>query len=113
MEDESLVVFITAPSEEIAEKIADLLVKQKLAACVNLWSPIYSVYSWEGKVCKDEEVLMLVKTRASLFEDRLIPAVKSIHPYQLPEIIGLPIRMGLPGYLEWILQSTQPVSDHS
>jgi periplasmic divalent cation tolerance protein len=103
-----VVVFITAPSMDVAQQIANALVEQKLAACVNILPAIQSIYRWEGKIFNEEETLLIVKSRADLFEDRLIPAVQAVHPYQVPEIIALPILMGLPGYLDWIQDVTVP-----
>ncbi len=106
MNHNSVVVLITTPSKDVGKKIAGVLLEQKLAACVNIISPVNSLYFWEGQTHDDEEALLIVKTQASLFADRLIPAVKAIHPYELPEIIALPIVMGLDGYLDWIGEVT-------
>ena len=106
MED-FIVVFITAPSVEDGEKIARFLVEQRLAACVNMIPQIHSVYHWEGQVEQESEALLIVKTKAKLFETHLIPAVQRIHPYKVPEIIAVPIQAGLPAYLNWINQETQ------
>jgi cystathionine beta-lyase len=100
------VVFITAPSVEVGEQIARELLKQKLAACVNLLPGIRSLYTWREELQVDQEVLLVVKTRADLFSDRLVPLVQMIHPYELPEIIALPIDDGLPAYLNWIQQES-------
>ena len=97
-----IVVLITAPSKEVGKQIARVLLEQELAACVNIISPIDSIYTWEGKICNDEEVLLVVKSRAELFENQLVPAVQAIHPYRVPEIIALPIKMGAKSYLDWI-----------
>ncbi len=101
MED-YLVVFITAPSEEVGEQIARALVEQKLAACVNIAAPVRSIYVWEGEVQDDAEVLLIAKTRAAVFAEKLVLAVQAIHPYDVPEIIALPIARGAQGYLGWI-----------
>jgi periplasmic divalent cation tolerance protein len=106
MTDQAIVVMITAPSQEVAREIAAALLEAKLAACANVLLGVRSYYTWKGQPQEDEEVLMLVKTRAALFESRLVPAVKAIHPYELPEIIALPVQMGLEGYLEWIYAET-------
>lgn len=97
-----IVVLITAPSKEVGKQIARVLLEQELAACVNIISSIDSIYTWEGKICTDEEVLLVVKSRAELFENQLVPAVQAIHPYRVPEIIALPIKMGAKSYLDWI-----------
>ncbi len=99
---EHIVVLITAPSKEIGTEIANALLEQKLAACVNIVSSIHSLYTWEGETCSDEEVLLVVKTKAAIFEDEFVPAVRAVHPYEVPEIIALPIIMGSKSYLDWI-----------
>ena len=93
-------IIVTTDSKESAKKIAGLLVERRLAACVQLL-PIESVYVWEGKVCDSEEILLLIKSKAALF-DELARAVKENHEYEVPEIIQLPIVSGLPEYLKWI-----------
>jgi periplasmic divalent cation tolerance protein len=104
MADRILVALITAPSREVAESIASMLVEKRLAACVNILPPVRSIYRWEGKVSEEDEVLLLVKTRPELFSTRLLPAVQEMHPYQLPEIIALPVEAGLEDYLKWVAQ---------
>ena len=107
MEQSFIVVLITVPSRETGQEIANLLLERKLAACVNIISPITSIYTWEGQARTDEEALLIVKTRLDLFEERLIPAVQSVHPYEVPEIIALPILMGSRRYLDWMDEATQ------
>ena len=102
-----IVILITAPSPEVGKQIARLLVEQNLAACVNIISPVRSIYRWEGQIQEDEETLLIVKSRADLFEDYVIPMVKAIHPYQVPEMIALPIQSGLDAYLEWLQKETR------
>ncbi len=104
--DEAIIVLITVPSVEMGKHIARELLERKLAACVNVVSPICSLYTWQGEIHEDEEALLIVKTRASLFEEGLVPAVTALHPYQVPEIIATPITKGLQNYLGWISQST-------
>ena len=106
MNSQAIVVLITVPSKQVGEEIAHVLVEQKLAACVNILSGISSIYLWRGAINRDEEVLLIVKSRADLFEERLLPAVQAIHPYEVPEIIALPVVMGYPGYLDWIQEVT-------
>lgn len=102
----AIVVLITAPSEEVGRGIAQALLDNKLAACVNIVAPINSLYLWQGDINDDEEVLLIVKSRAELFEQGLIPAVKEVHPYDVPEIIALPILLGDQDYLDWIEAET-------
>ncbi|HEX9028846.1 MAG TPA: divalent-cation tolerance protein CutA, partial [Anaerolineales bacterium] len=78
------------------------LLEQKLAACVNILPQLRSLYIWQGQIHDDEEAMLLVKTRAELFETQLIPAVKMVHPYEVPEIIALPVQAGSKDYLDWI-----------
>jgi periplasmic divalent cation tolerance protein len=107
MDTNHIVVLITTPSIETGQQIADALVDQGLAACVNILSPIHSIYLWQGKKQRDEETLLIVKTTRDLFTDRLVPAVQAIHPYEVPEIIALPIVLGSQKYLDWIEESAQ------
>jgi periplasmic divalent cation tolerance protein len=107
MDDKPILVMITTPSKEIGKQIADVLLAEKLAACVNIISPINSLYTWKGEINDDEESLLIVKSRESLFAEGLVPAVRTIHPYEVPEIIALPIISGLDDYLDWIAESTQ------
>jgi len=106
MNDSPIIVLITAPSPDVARQIAAALLEQKLAACVNVLPGIRSYYTWKGQPQEDEEVLLLVKSRSALFESRLVPAVKAVHPYELPEIIAVPVAMGLQSYLEWMMTET-------
>ena len=108
MDFETVVALITAPSQEVAQNISDKLLQEQLAACVNIVSPVNSFYLWQGKINNDTEVLLICKTRADLFQNEFIAAVKSVHPYEVPEIIALPIIMGSPAYLDWIKEATKP-----
>ena len=101
METKHLVVFVTTPSKDIGEQIGRTLVEAQLAACVNLLPEIRSIYTWEGEVYNEAEVMMVVKTQASLF-DALAESIQSLHPYEVPEIIALPISAGSENYLAWI-----------
>lgn len=104
--DRLLLVLITAPDLGIAQKIARALVENKIAACVNISPGLLSIYSWEEKLQEDEEVLLMVKTREELLEDHLLPQVHDLHPYDLPEIISLPIVGGSQAYLKWVQEET-------
>jgi periplasmic divalent cation tolerance protein len=101
------VVFVTAGSEEQAATIANALVGEKLAACVNIVSPVRSIYRWNDRVQSDREHLMIIKTRASLIS-RIEVRVKELHSYEVPEVIALPIIAGAKPYLAWLLASTTP-----
>jgi len=95
------VVFLTAPDGEVAERLARGLLEERLAACVNLIPGIRSFYRWQGAVQDDAEVLLVVKTRADRLE-ALASWVQDLHPYELPEILGLPVIGGSQAYLDWI-----------
>ncbi len=98
---EYAVVFVTAPSLEVARRVGFEVVEKKLAACANLVPGIESIFHWEGKMQQEQEVFMLLKTRAGLIDD-LVAAIRDLHPYSTPEIIALPILSGSRDYLEWI-----------
>jgi periplasmic divalent cation tolerance protein len=97
------IVFVTAP-ERASAKIAEELVKKKVAACVNIL-PIRSIFSWKGKIEDDRENLLIIKTKKPRIE-QLKEIIKQIHPYEVPECIILPIEDGLPDYLRWIDETT-------
>lgn len=101
-----IAVFITASKEEEAVHIAKELVGSGLAACVNIIRDIRSVYSWQGKIEDEAEVLLVAKTRAELFED-LMKKIKALHSYSVPEIIALPIVEGSEDYLTWLRNETE------
>ena len=107
MDDQYIIVLITTPSKEVGEQVANALLEKKLAACVNMLAPVNSLYTWEGATTHDEETLLVVKSRAELFQEHLVPVVQANHPYQVPEIIALPILMGSASYLAWIDEVTQ------
>ena len=100
-----VVVLVTCGSEEEASKIAHALVDERLAACANIISPIRSIYRWQGKILDEREWLLVVKTQETRFQD-LEKRVKSLHSYQVPEIISLPILAGSSSYLSWLEEST-------
>lgn len=99
-----VVVLITTPSREEAERIARDLLSKKLAACVNMVSDVKSLFWWEEKIDEANESLLVIKTRLDQMKE-LIESVKQIHSYTVPEIIALPIITGNTRYLEWINQT--------
>jgi periplasmic divalent cation tolerance protein len=105
--DAHAVLFVTVPNDETATRIAHALVGEHLAACVNRVPGVTSTYFWEGKVCVDAELLLVIKTRRALFEG-VRARVRELHPYTVPEIIALPIVAGDAAYLAWLDASTQP-----
>jgi periplasmic divalent cation tolerance protein len=103
----ALVVLVTASNAEEASRIADALVGGRLAACVNIVSGIESVYRWEGKVARDSEVLMIIKTTDDCYA-ALETQVKALHSYTTPEVIALRIERGSDAYLNWLTDSVAP-----
>ena len=91
----------TCPDKESAESLAYILVENGLAACVNIIPGVTSVYEWQGEINKGQECILLIKTRADIYED-LESTIRSEHPYELPEIIAVPIEQGLSTYLSWL-----------
>ena len=101
-----LLVFTNLPDRASAERLADLLLERRLAACVNILAPCRSVYRWKGAVQHEEEHPMLIKTSAERY-GALEQALRQGHPYELPEIIAVPIEQGLPAYLDWVAAETK------
>jgi periplasmic divalent cation tolerance protein len=103
---ELCVVLVTVPNQDVGEKISQILVEERLAACVNCVSNVTSLYRWQGKLEKDQELLLIVKTQRQLV-DALVGRVQAEHPYEVPEIIALPIVAGSKAYLDWVVQETK------
>jgi len=99
-------VLITTKNTEEAERIATQLLNEKLIACANIVPGVTSLFWWEGKVDRSDEILLVLKTKKTLF-DKLAKAVKALHSYEVPEIIALPIVRGYNPYLNWIDASTK------
>ena len=98
---EFIVILVTAGSTEEAERLAEDLVQNRLAACVNRISHIQSIYRWEGKIEKSDEELLVIKTHRDLFS-RLEARVRELHTYSVPEIVALPLVAGSDSYLKWL-----------
>ena len=94
------VMFCTTPVE-MAEMVADALVESRVAACVNIVPTVRSVYRWKGAVEREDEALLVIKTTAERVES-VVDRIRRIHPYDVPEVISLPIEEGLPEYLDWL-----------
>lgn len=99
-------VSTTIDSQEGAQKIADLLVERRLAACVHISGPIKSIYWWQGKIEQAQEWVCQAKTRQELYS-AVEQAIKEVHPYEVPDIVALPIVAGSQSYLDWIVSETQ------
>ncbi|MDD4954052.1 MAG: divalent-cation tolerance protein CutA [Candidatus Omnitrophica bacterium] len=99
-----IVIFITCANKKEAKKIAERLIKEKLAACVNIVDKIESLFWWESKIDRSQEVLLVVKSKKVKLP-RIINSVRVAHSYKVPEIIALPIVAGYKPYLEWINDS--------
>lgn len=102
---ETLVVLTNAPDADTAETIARRLVDQQLAACVNVLAPCRSVYRWENKVEDATEIPLLIKTTTARYAE-VERMITQLHPFEAPEILALPVRRGLPAYLDWVAQET-------
>jgi periplasmic divalent cation tolerance protein len=98
-------VLTTCPNAELAQEIARALVNERLAACVNVLAGCRSVYAWQGKVCEDDEVPLLIKTTAARYP-ALEARLRELHPYELPEVIAVDLVDGLPAYLDWVAGQT-------
>ena len=101
----AIAILCTAPDATSAERIAEVLVAERLAACVNLVPGLTSIYRWEGKVQREAEVLLLIKAPRARFE-AIAARVKALHPYTVPELIALPIDASTPDYLTWLTENT-------
>jgi periplasmic divalent cation tolerance protein len=100
-----IVVLITCPSPEEAENLSKKILSERLAACVNIINSVHSLFHWQGKIEDDQESLMIVKTRSVLL-DQLKTFVQENHPYDVPEVIALPIVGGSDDYMEWMKSET-------
>jgi periplasmic divalent cation tolerance protein len=98
---QTIITLCTCPDKETAEKIARLLVADKLAACVNILPSITSIYSWQDQIEIADEHLLMIKSSQTNYQAIEI-AIRNLHPYELPEIIAVPIERGLPEYINWI-----------
>jgi periplasmic divalent cation tolerance protein len=102
---DALELHVTMPDKDKATELARQLVDEGLAACVNVVPGVRSVYQWQGKVCEEDEVLCLIKTRPAIF-DRARARILELHPYEVPEILAFQVDDGSPAYLAWLRDST-------
>ena len=103
---DALLVFTTLPSADKAAELGKVLVEERLAACANLIPAVRSIYRWQGKLQDENEVLMLLKTRAENLE-RLKLRILELHPYEVPEVLAVPVEAGYQAYLEWLAGETK------
>ena len=101
----AILVITNLPDQDSAQRLANILINERLAACVNLLAPCTSVYRWQGKVESAQETPVLIKTSETLY-GKVEQAIRANHPYELPEIISVAIKDGLPAYLAWIAAET-------
>ena len=98
---DALVVLVTVPSRDAGEQLAEALVGEALAACVNIVGPMRSIYRWQGEICRDDEHLLLIKTTSARYA-ALEARVRALHSYDNPEVVALSIERGAAAYLEWL-----------
>ena len=101
------IVLCTAPDMEVARRLGRLLVEERLAACVNLVPEVRSIYRWQGEVCEEGEILMVVKTVQDQVA-KLTEVLVEAHPYDLPEVVALNVRGGSADYMKWIVEEVAP-----
>jgi periplasmic divalent cation tolerance protein len=101
-----LLILTTAPDQEIAKRLAKSLVEQRLAACVNILPQATSIFEWEGKLELAGESLLLIKSTRNNYS-AVEAALRAEHPYELPEILAVPVEQGLQGYLDWVERCTK------
>jgi periplasmic divalent cation tolerance protein len=109
MAEEILLAISTFPDAATAARVSEELVTQNLAACANIGAPVRSIYHWQGKLEKSDETLVFFKTTRSRFDD-FQTTLKSLHPYEVPEIVCVSVAGGLPEYLQWVRESCSPES---
>ncbi|MBI5299254.1 MAG: divalent-cation tolerance protein CutA [Deltaproteobacteria bacterium] len=103
---DAIVALSTIDSEKEAKKIAKALVETHIAACVNIIPKITSIYEWKEEICEEEELLLVIKTQQNRLEELKV-TLEELHPYEVPELIVLPITDGFPDYLSWLLANTK------
>jgi periplasmic divalent cation tolerance protein len=99
------VVWVTLPDRETAVRLCRTLVEERLAACGNIIPGVTSLYRWEGEIREDDELLVILKTQRSVLK-KLLQRVAELHPYEVPEILALPVEAGHSPYLDWVGRST-------
>src|SRR5262249_37885876 len=107
MTSNALMVLVTAPNREAASRIAEAVVGSRLAACVNILGGIESIYRWEGKINRDSEILLIIKTTDERYAE-LEAQIKSLHSYTTPEVLAIRVERGSEAYLRWLGESVAP-----
>ena len=107
MNNQAILVYTTVADRDAASGLAELLVEARLAACVHVVPGIRSVYRWQGKIQRDEEVQLVIKSEVSRF-DAIAALLREHHPYELPEILSVRVDRGSHEYLDWIIRETSP-----
>ena len=100
------ITLVTCPNRKQASSMARALVKEKLAACVNVVPGLTSIYRWNGKIEAAREVLLIIKSRRALSK-RMVDRIRSLHRYEVPEVVTIPVVAGNPAYLRWVRQATR------
>ena len=100
-----VVIYCTVPNKKLAKEITQIIMKHKLAACVSMVENVKSVFSWEGEICEEKEIMMMIKTRRANY-GKIKLVIEDIHTYNVPEIIALPIVDCSEDYLKWLVQET-------
>lgn len=100
-----IVIYCTVPNKKLAKEITKVLMKHRLAACVSMVENVKSVFSWEGEICEEKEVLMMIKTRRANY-GKIKLVIEDMHSYSIPEIIALPIVDCSEDYLKWLAKET-------
>ena len=103
---DAIVIYCTVPDKRVAQEISKHLVKHRLAACVSAVDKVESVFSWDGEMAKEKEIMLIIKTLRVNFE-KIKQLINDLHPYQVPEIIALPIVDCSKEYMEWLIHETQ------
>ena len=100
-----IVIYCTVPEKKVAKNITKILMKHHLAACVSLIDKVNSTFSWDGEICEEKEILMMIKTRRSNYA-KIKLVIEDLHPYTVPEIIALPVVDSSEDYLKWLVKET-------
>ena len=102
----AIIIYCTVPNKNEAKEISKAILERKLAACISTVDKVDSMFSWNGKICNERELLLIIKTKRELF-NQIETVIKELHSYNVPEIIGLPIVAGSEDYLGWIDHETK------